>query len=85
MSDATDRPAPDKEIEITPQMIEAGEAELLELADFPKAYVVERVFLAMALASRRVGDNASKSTLSGRLDDKAPADTCGNSRGDTKD
>jgi hypothetical protein len=39
------------EIEVTPEMIEAGAERVAELAaDFPPAYVAEETFLAMAAA-----------------------------------
>ncbi|MCJ7996124.1 hypothetical protein J5N58_17030 [Rhizobium cremeum] len=42
------------EIEITPEMIEAGVSEYVELAgEFPPSYVVEVVYLAMVRASLR--------------------------------
>ena len=42
------------EIEITPEMIEAGEDRLLELAgEFPRDFVVKAIFQAMLEASQK--------------------------------
>lgn len=42
------------EIEITPEMIEAGVSEYVELAgEFPPSYVVEVVYSAMVRAASR--------------------------------